>query len=599
MFPVVLNDGQNEMPKDDIYYVIAKEGVYLKKKLGVMESLAPVKQISTLQSITATATMHIEKIPGPKFAKIIEFFREVYKEYYGEAIVLLFYDEEKKTYFIMPPHQKVSGGSCDYNRGITVDGYTMIGTIHSHAAMSAFHSGVDDKDEEGFDGLHITIGNVRDEEVSISASIVANGHRIMVDPRDYVEQLQLTQDIDEDTTGATTKVYEWKDGKLQENLKKTNRYAYNYRRFDKRYVVTVTDHQKRFNQKWMKVVEKGHYVHKGWNRGVGRGYGADWYTGNGWGYGFDADAWNQMNQGFQRRLPGSFVVHGKPDPRNVGPYKTQGIVFPPHKDEDEDEDVNHCQNCVHRDDKLGWALEQFTEEAEDEPNEEDVIDNFASRDDYDKMFMDGNITCQNCFETYHGPSYQACPTCGAPNISKMKASQDPIAGQRFSCPTCTNEFDHEGEDECPFCHTELDFTEFREAALVEDKSDEEGEPSIGKDIEPGKWYICNLCTTIFEAKSVINDCHCPSCGKYMLEEYNCTQYNIEDERTSIADKDSGKLMEDSKRDILLLAAEADKYLERIPDPQKLETPLSTRVQKTSRMSIKEMFKRTFGKERTK
>ena len=52
MFPVVLNDGKSELPNDDIYYVIAKEGVFLKKKLGVMESLAPVKEISILQSHT-------------------------------------------------------------------------------------------------------------------------------------------------------------------------------------------------------------------------------------------------------------------------------------------------------------------------------------------------------------------------------------------------------------------------------------------------------------------------------------------------------------------------------------------------------------------
>ena len=122
MFKVVLNDGQTEMPEDDIYYVIGKEGVFLKKTLGIMDSLAPVKQISTLQPVAASARMHISKIPGPKFAKVIEFFKAVYKEHYAEAIVLLFYDEQKQTHHIIVPHQKVSGGSCDYNRGITIEG---------------------------------------------------------------------------------------------------------------------------------------------------------------------------------------------------------------------------------------------------------------------------------------------------------------------------------------------------------------------------------------------------------------------------------------------------------------------------------------------
>lgn len=593
------------MPNDDVYYVIAKEGVYLKKRLGIMESLAPVKEISILKSIEATAKMHIEKITGPQCAKVIEFFKAVYKEYYGEAIVLLFYDETNKKYLIIPPHQKVSGGSCDYNRGITVDGYTMIGTIHSHASMSAFHSGTDDKDEETFDGLHITFGNMRDEDISISASIVANGYRMMVDPCDYIDKLKLTQDIDEDAKGATTTVYEWKGGKLQKNEKKTGRYAYSYRRYDKRYVVEVTDHQKRFNQKWMSVVEKGTYVHRGYAGGRAAGYLPGMYGGyggyGGWGHEYDPSAWNQMNRG-RKTPPGSIVVHGKPDPRNVGPCKTQGVVFPEH-DQDEDEGINPCQNCVNRDHKLDWALEQFTEEAEDEPDEKDVIDNFASRDDYDKMFMDGNIACHNCFETYHGPSYEVCPTCSAPNIELQAKSSDPLYGREFHCPTCGNDATYEGVDECPFCKTELDFADLRKEAEavvavvseIKGKSDEEIEVSGPGNLEAGLWYMCHKCTTVFHAEAAEADC--PVCREIMIDGYNCTPYNVEDEKTSIASKDSGKLAEDSKSDILQIAAEADKNLERIPDPEKLETPLSTRVQKTSRMSIKEMFKKTFGKEK--
>jgi len=97
MFKVVLNDGQNEMPEDDIFYIIAKEGVYLKKKLGVMESIAPVKNISILESVNSMAKMHITKIPAKWIAKVISFFQAVYEEHRSEAIVLLFYDEETGT----------------------------------------------------------------------------------------------------------------------------------------------------------------------------------------------------------------------------------------------------------------------------------------------------------------------------------------------------------------------------------------------------------------------------------------------------------------------------------------------------------------------
>ena len=177
MFRVFVNDGTQEMPNDDIMYIVCKEGIYLKKKLGIMESITPVQGISVLQSVEMTAQMHIKPIPGTLFAQVISFFKEVYNEHFGEAIVLLFYNEERKVYKVVPPAQKVSGGGVDYNRAMTIEGYIMVGDIHSHANMSAFHSGIDDADEKSFDGLHITIGNNKDEQVSISASIVSNGQR--------------------------------------------------------------------------------------------------------------------------------------------------------------------------------------------------------------------------------------------------------------------------------------------------------------------------------------------------------------------------------------------------------------------------------------
>ena len=198
---------------------------------------------------------------------------------------------------------------------------------------------------------------------------------------------------------------------------------------------------------------------------------------------------------------------------------------------------------------------------------------------------------------YHGPSYEVCPTCGAPNMGMEVQSSDPLYGREFNCPTCGNDSKYEGVDECPFCKEKLDFADLRKEAeiVASAKSDEEIEVSGVGNLEAGLWYICNKCTTVFHAEA--DEADCPVCREVMIDGYNCTPYNVEDEKTSIAGKDSGKLITDSKSDILQIAAEADKHLERIPDPEKPETPLSTLVQKTSRMSIKEMFKKTFGKEK--
>ena len=602
MFKVVINDGQTEMPTDDVYYVIAKEGIFLKKTIGVMDSVAPVDKISTLESVAASARMRIEKIPGPKFAKVIEFFREVYHRYYAEAIVLLFYDEKNKIHTIIPPQQKVSGGSCDYNRGITIEGLTMIGTIHSHGSMSAFHSGVDDKDEETFDGLHITLGNMRDEEISISASIVANGYRIMVDPGDYVNQLRLTQDIDEEEEKATTTVYKMIGGKLVKDEKQTSRYTYKSRKYDKRYVATVTDHQKQFNKKWMKMVEKGTYRWTGAHYGVNRSQHPGAFQNSGWGYNYDSDAWGRHQPWRRQQNLPSTIVKGKVHPQNVGPYKTAGITFPPH----EHEDANPCANCTYRDEKIEWAIEQYTEEI-DGPDEDQLTNHFMLDDKFDDMFNKDqtasiNIICGKCKLKYNLGLTTVCPGCGeqAPDEIDMKEVDltpiDPVIGNEFVCPICGNTFTHKGKDECPFCQEELDFADHRKVDST--PSDEEIEVGAEGNLEVGQGYSCLTCRIGFIAEHEVEDC--PHCKNVMINGYNCSPYSMQKESEEISKTDSGEFLHDHgdgffQKVALDAAAEEDETLERlIPDPEKEEIPLSRRRERRQNMSLRKMFKRAFG-----
>jgi len=194
MFRVFVHDGVEEVPNDDIMYIIAKGGIYLKKKLGLVSSITPVDKISILQPVSTYAHMDIPKIPAIAFAQIMAFFKAVFDKHSSEAIVLLYYNDQKKKFWVRVPMQEVSGASLDYeNFENGKDGFDLIGTIHSHGRMGAFHSSVDDKDEENFDGLHITIGDNDEDYPSISASIVVNGQRVKISPSDYVEGLSVEE----------------------------------------------------------------------------------------------------------------------------------------------------------------------------------------------------------------------------------------------------------------------------------------------------------------------------------------------------------------------------------------------------------------------
>lgn len=192
MFPVVVLDGQNEIPNDDIFYIVAKNGIFMRKNFGFFDTISKVDKISILEECSPYANLNIAKIPGRKFTQILSLFRDVYQKYKGECNVILHYNPKRKRYRIDIPPQGVSGGTVEYRNGEeTYKDYVRIGTIHSHASMSAFHSGTDHNDEINWDGLHITLGYMNRDYFNISCSVMAHGKRYMVNPEDYIEGIEM------------------------------------------------------------------------------------------------------------------------------------------------------------------------------------------------------------------------------------------------------------------------------------------------------------------------------------------------------------------------------------------------------------------------
>jgi len=257
MFPVVTNDGVNVIPNDDVVYIVGKKGIFLKKKVGIVESLIEVNDIPILEDVKQYAKLHINKIPARMFARVSDFFKEVYSTYRSEAIVLLLYNEDEGKYVLHIPNQVVTGGGLDYVKPISPKGYVLLGTIHSHAGFSAFHSGVDDHDEKEFDGLHITIGHNGDENFSLSVSVVINGKRFKVEASEYVENIKAIEEIKEDDdveeySEEELKAAPWKrfmGGKGKIRFKKID----DFRRFN---IVGVKPSKRKCNPNWMTKVSE-------------------------------------------------------------------------------------------------------------------------------------------------------------------------------------------------------------------------------------------------------------------------------------------------------------------------------------------------------
>lgn len=188
MFKVII---EGEPIPDETCYIIGKSGIFLKKKFAIIESITKVDEISFLNDVQQSVSMNIAKIPFKSFKQILAFFKWAWDTYHSEAMVILHYNPGSHHYKIEVPNQIVSGGSIDYTTDVVYENYLRIGTIHSHGAMAAFHSGTDVHDEIDWDGLHITVGNItKPVNYSLKASLVSNGFRRVVEAEEYVYRVE-------------------------------------------------------------------------------------------------------------------------------------------------------------------------------------------------------------------------------------------------------------------------------------------------------------------------------------------------------------------------------------------------------------------------
>ena len=306
---IYINDG-SEIPTDETCYIIAKGGIYLKKKLDLIESLTPVDKISFLEDLPVFARLDIPKISAKMFGNIISFFREVYKLYRSEAVVLIFYSKDKKSYKVFVPDQEVSGASLSYEATKTIKGFQLIGTIHSHANMSAFHSGVDVNDEKSFDGIHMTLGKMGlPDTFDLCGCIVVNGMRVPINPEDYVDGLDYVEYTNYFPQMFRPAFKEVDGEKVYKNTVKSS-FAYSLNPSGE----DISD----FNKDWLTKVKEKVYTYSNINTGFGGKY-----------------TWKD----------GKLIRLDEPD-KNVSQLTFDFEPYKPTKCK------NPCETCIYRDEKL-------------------------------------------------------------------------------------------------------------------------------------------------------------------------------------------------------------------------------------------------------
>jgi hypothetical protein len=182
--------GVTELPDPvNPYYVVAQNGLYLHKRNMIGKFLIPVPAADLPAAFYGALEKdqtkgliwrEFDPLPGWLMGQTVDFFQQVYNANKTEAEVLITYKEDADPkYRLFVPHQRVSSGSVRsiHDAGNFERGWQLVGSIHSHASMGAFHSGTDTNDASEFPGLHITIGDFHKEQLSFAAMVMVNTTR--------------------------------------------------------------------------------------------------------------------------------------------------------------------------------------------------------------------------------------------------------------------------------------------------------------------------------------------------------------------------------------------------------------------------------------
>lgn len=186
MIPIYIKTETSSEPDASMYYLVATNGVFLVKKTDLYSSVTLADWIAGLPYQAPSLTLDVPKIPRELMEQIYGFFDAVFQKWKSEAIVVLFYQPERREFRLGIPEQTVSRywyggtwntvGHVEYTSVPRPEGFLKIGDIHSHGREGAFFSLVDDEDDRE-DGLRMVMGSLHIEPPELCASFIAGGYR--------------------------------------------------------------------------------------------------------------------------------------------------------------------------------------------------------------------------------------------------------------------------------------------------------------------------------------------------------------------------------------------------------------------------------------
>jgi len=172
---------------DSIFYLIGKRNkrlsAFLVKRNFAFDAIVEVPQVPYLEEQEEELTWKLPQIPADLVQQFLDFFRLVKNKFNSEALLLIYFKPNSQQFLLQAPEQENSPVIVFAKETLqTPEGYSLVGTIHSHPGDS-FHSEKDIEDEfNSSDGIHIVVGNPTSSNPDFCCTAVVNGRRFELQP---------------------------------------------------------------------------------------------------------------------------------------------------------------------------------------------------------------------------------------------------------------------------------------------------------------------------------------------------------------------------------------------------------------------------------
>ena len=192
--PVYLKTS-DDMPRpgDAEFYLVAQNGTFLCRNHTFFQSDVPAKrQPRGLAEHESSCLVRFPPVPATVLEYIVAFFGRAFERHQSEAVVLLYWDLQRKRYRIVVPKQTATVWESSSGIRSPMDvayevplglprHYLLVGDIHSHGDMEAYASWTDKLDEVYRDGVHAVAGRIEHEPPQWHVAVAVDGHRFTLE----------------------------------------------------------------------------------------------------------------------------------------------------------------------------------------------------------------------------------------------------------------------------------------------------------------------------------------------------------------------------------------------------------------------------------